>query len=174
MHWFIRSLFFSLSLCFSITICQAQVRDSENWAVNSAWVKELTKEEQRIILILLRGEFNEHIRQKVMPKADGDKETFFWMLKQQAHASFMLSQLATQNKDLQTFFVQYADNLKAIINSRSLANYLSDGKRATTELTSLVSDINPRIANQVAIRYQSKLKDSGTALIAFSALRTGG
>ena len=144
--------------------------DTENWSVNSAWVKELTAREQAAILFMLRGEVNKHVTEKIAPGAQNDPKTFYWMLKFQATSSFMLSELATKNPDMRQFFVEYADRLKHVVNTGDLRNYMADGNWANDHMRRFFDALGEAHVQRVVMQHPTKLRSTGTALIAFAAI----
>lgn len=148
--------------------------DQENWAVNSAWVKELTQREQAAVLYMLRGTINQHINERVLPSAMKSPQDWVWMLKLQATASFMQSELSTKNPDMRKFFLEYADRLKYTINTGDTKNYLADGEWANTVMRGYLSELGRGQLEAVTRQYAKRLKDTGTALIAFSIQRNSG
>jgi hypothetical protein len=155
----------------ALTACAGSHADTENWAVNSAWVKELSSRDQAAVLFMLRGEVNRHVTDKIAPGAQNDPKIFYWMLKFQATASFMLSELATHNPDMRQFFVEYADRLQHVVNTGDLRNYMADGSWANDHMRRFFDALGEPYVREVGTRHPTKLKSTGTALIAFAALR---
>lgn len=143
----------------------------ENWLVNSAWVKALTQSEQMAILFMLRGEVNSHVRQKLLARARNNQTAFLFMLKLQATASLMLSDLATKNEGMRRFFIEYADRLRYLVNTGDLRNYVSDGDWANARMRLFFESLGEAQIAAVSTQYQRRLSDTGTALIAFASLR---
>jgi hypothetical protein len=155
----------------ALMACTGSHADTENWAVNSAWVKELPPRDQAAVLFMLRGEVNKHVTDKIAPGAQNDPKTFYWMLKIQATSSFMLSELAMNNPDMRQYFVEYADRLKYVVNTGDLRNYMADGNWANDHMRRFFDVLGEPYVREVARKHPTKLKSTGTALIAFAAIR---
>jgi hypothetical protein len=140
------------------------VADTEDWAVNSAWVKELASREQSAVLFMLRGGVNKHVTEKIAPGAQNDPLTFYWMLKFQATSSFMLSELATKNPDMRKFFVEYAGRLKYVVNTGDLRNYMADGNWANDHMQRFLSALGGSYIQEVVALHRTRLRSTGQHL----------
>jgi hypothetical protein len=151
--------------------CGTAFADRESWSVNSAWVKELSAPEQAAALFALRGALNQHVIRYVAPNAMNSPRDFVWMLKLQAAASLMLSELATRNGELRRFFAEYADRLTHVIRTGDLSNYQADGNWANGQMKRFLSKIGEATLSSVSDEYSRQLKATATALIAFASIR---
>lgn len=147
--------------------------DRENWPVNSAWVKELQPKEQAAILFMLRGGFNKHVSEKIVPGAQTSAENLMFMLRMQASASYMLGEVATRNDDMRGFFVEYGERMKRTINAKDFGSYMADGEWANATMRRFADSIGMSYMARVAKQYERRLADTETALIAFAAIMAG-
>jgi hypothetical protein len=75
------------------------------------------------------------------------------------------------NPDMRQYFVEYADRLKYVVNTGDLRNYMADGNWANDHMRRFFDVLGEPYVREVARKHPTKLKSTGTALIAFAAIR---
>jgi len=143
-------------------------QDRETWSVHSAWVKELKPEEQRAVLLILEGDFNEHFTTKIAPANQNSVEGARWAVRMFGWSRFLLSELATKNDDMRKFFKEDADRVRALSLRWNSQQWTQDGKNAQRQMTEWAKSINTRVGDQVMKDHAKKLKSTSTYLIVSS------
>ncbi|MDP9880284.1 hypothetical protein J2W25_004612 [Variovorax boronicumulans] len=146
----------------------ALAQDRETWPVLSAWVKELKPEEQRAVLLLLYGEFNDHYIAKIAPANQNSVDGARWAIRMLGWSQFLLSELATKNEDMRIFFREDADRTRVLSFNWSSEKWLEDGRRSKVKLTEFARGVSSRVGDQVMRDHAVKLKRTATALIVAS------
>lgn len=148
-----------------------QPENSENWAVNSAWVKELPALDQQIVLVSLGLGVSTHVDTRLIP-AIKSKSDMQWVLKVAGTSNVMLAGLATRSAELRAIFDERAQVYLEVINGRMGAD---DFERRmaliNVKIQNTTADITPQQITQVRSQYRSRLQDTETGLIAFAKLR---
>lgn len=91
--------------------------DTANWAVTSAWIKELPKDDQVIVLVLLVLAIDNHVSQVLIPHIENPKGAL-WVMKTSGNGSNMLMGLATKSNEMRQLLKEKADAHLELINKR--------------------------------------------------------
>lgn len=145
--------------------------DSENWPVNSAWVKELPSLDQQIVLVSLGLGMSTHVDTKLIP-AIKSKSDMQWVLKVAGTSNVMLAGLATRSEELRAIFDERSKVYLEVINGRMGADEFERRMAViNVKIEKATAKITPQQIAQVRSQYRSRLHDTETALIAFAKLR---
>lgn len=142
--------------------------DRETWSVLSAWVKELKPEEQRVALLLLAGNFNQHYTTKIVPANQSSVENARWAIRMFGWSRFLLSELATKNEDMRRFFKDDADRARALSLNWSSQKWVEDGKNAQRQMNGWANAINHQVGEKFMKDHAEKLQRTSTGLIVSS------
>ncbi|HIE5096395.1 hypothetical protein N5D45_06785 [Stenotrophomonas sp. GD03819] len=144
--------------------------DSENWPVNSAWVKELPALDQQIVLVSLGLGMSTHVDTKLIP-AIKSKSDMQWVWKVAGTSNVMLAGLATRSEALRAIFDERSKVYLEVINGRIGADEF-ERKMAliNIKIEKATASITPQQIAQVRSQYRSRLRSTETALIAFAKL----
>ncbi|WP_447592553.1 hypothetical protein [Stenotrophomonas rhizophila] len=143
----------------------------ENWAVNSAWVKELPALQQQIVLISLGLGVSTHIDSELIP-AIKSKNDMQWILKVAATSNVMLARLATRSEGFRSIFDERSKIYLQAINGRIDANeFEREMANINLKIERATEQITPQQVAQVRSQYRARLQDTEMALIAFAKLR---
>lgn len=161
-----------MMLAFTQTAMASDVppEDSENWPVNSAWVKELPSLDQKIVLVSLGLGVSTHVDTKLIP-AVKSKSDMQWVLKVSGTSNVMLAGLATRNEELRAILDERSKVYLEVINGRMGADEF-ERKMAVVnaKIENNTANIPPQQIAQVRSQYRSRLRDTEIALIAFAKL----
>lgn len=145
--------------------------NSENWAVNSAWVKELPTLQQQIVLISLGLRVSTHIDSALIP-AIKSKNDMQWVLKVAGTSNVMLARLATHSEGLRSIFDERSKiYLEAITGRIDADEFEREMANINLKIEKTTQQITPQQIAQVRSQYRARLQDTETALIAFAKLR---
>ncbi|WP_242876455.1 hypothetical protein [Stenotrophomonas maltophilia] len=174
MSTFQRNFVFLVFLMFALTqgamASDAPPEDSENWPVNSAWVKELPSLDQQIVLVSLGLGMSTHVDTKLIP-AVKSKSDMQWVLKVAGTSNVMLAGLATHSEELRAIFDERSKVYLEVINGRMGADeFERKMAQINLKIEKATADITPQQIAQVRSQYRSRLHNTETALIAFAKL----
>ncbi len=174
MSTFQRNFVFLVFLMFALTqgamASDAPPEDSENWPVNSAWVKELPSLDQQIVLVSLGLGMSTHVETKMIP-AVKSKSDMQWVLKVAGTSNVMLAGLATRSEELRAIFDERSKVYLEVINGRMGADeFERKMAQINLKIEKATADITPQQIAQVRSQYRSRLHNTETALIAFAKL----
>lgn len=148
----------------------APPEDSENWPVNSAWVKELPALDQQIVLVSLGLGMSTHVETKLIP-AVKSKSDMQWVLKVAGTSNVMLAGLATRSEELRAIFDERSKVYLEVINGRMGADeFERKMAQINLKIEKATADITPQQIAQARSQYRSRLHGTETALIAFAKL----
>ncbi|MBB1135730.1 hypothetical protein I5U11_22610 [Stenotrophomonas maltophilia] len=175
MSTFQRNFVFLVFLMFALTqgaiASDVPPEDSENWAVNSAWVKELPALDQQIVLVSLGLGMSTHVDTRLIP-AVKSKSDMQWVLKVAGTSNVMLAGLATRSEEMRAIFDERSKVYLEVINGRMGADeFERKMAQISLKIEKATADITPQQIAQVRSQYRSRLYDTETALIAFAKLR---
>lgn len=162
-----------LALCGLQNACadEYEPENTENWAVNSAWVKELPILEQEVVLVSLGLAVSTHVDTKLIPAVKSRRD-MQWVLKVAGTSNAMLVPLATNSPQIRAFYESRSKVYLDAINGKIDAD---EFERVMAEITRKMEQYTARISkeqiDQVRRKYRARLLDTETALIAFSKLR---
>lgn len=174
MSTFQRNFVFLVFLMFALTqgamASDAPPEDSENWPVNSAWVKELPSLDQQIVLVSLGLGMSSHVETQMIP-AVKSKSDMQWVLKVAGTSNVMLAGLATRSEELRAIFDERSKVYLEVINGRMGADeFERKMAQVNLKIEKATADITPQQIAQVRSQYRSRLHNTETALIAFAKL----
>ncbi|KAB7628900.1 hypothetical protein [Stenotrophomonas rhizophila] len=145
--------------------------NSENWAVTSAWVKELPTLEQQIVLVSLGLGMSAHVDTKLIP-AVKSKSDMQWVLKVAGTSNVMLSGLATRAVEVRAFFDDRSKVYLDVMNGRIDADvFEQEMAKINVRIEQATAHITPQEIAQVRSKYRVRLQDTETTLIAYAKLR---
>ncbi len=148
----------------------APPEDSENWPVNSAWVKELPALDQQIVLVSLGLGMSIHVDTKLIP-AVKSKRDMQWVLKVAGTSNVMLAGLATRSEALRAIFDERSKVYLEVINGRmGVDEFERKMALINIRIEKTTANITPQQIAQVRSQYRSRLRGTETALIAFAKL----
>lgn len=146
--------------------------NTENWAVNSAWIKELPRDEQTIVLVTLALELSTHADQTLLP-AVKDPAGMRWVLKVSGNGNHMLMDIATRSDTLRAIFRDKADAYLNVINGRMSADAFSQTMDAiNTRIDVATTNITAQDIARVRAAYRTRIAETETTLIAYAKLRS--
>ncbi len=146
--------------------------DTANWAITSAWIKELPKDDQIIVLILLSLAIDNHVSQVLIPHIESP-EGALWVMKTSGNGSNMLMGLATKSNELRQMLKEKADAHLELINKRISPNEFdrinNDANKRIMEFSEYVK---PEDIARVRTAYRGRLYETETTLIAYAKMRS--
>lgn len=145
--------------------------NSEGWTVKSAWVTVLPRNEQTVVLLLLRSALNTNLITHVMPNARNNPADMEWMIKTQFVANYELSRLATNSPNVRTPMSKCAHDLGLVIDGKMpLADYQASSAQTTQALARVLSEIDLAEAENTGRKYKRRIEETATHLIGFAKL----
>jgi len=163
-------VFLMLALMQTALASDVPPEDSENWPVNSAWVKELPSLDQQIVLVSLGLGMSTHVDTKLIPTIKS-KSDMQWVLKVAGTSNVMLAGLATRSEELRAIFDQRSKVYLEVINGRMGADeFEREMALINIKIEKTTANIAPQQIAQVRRQYRSRLRSTETALIAFAKL----
>lgn len=146
--------------------------DTANWVVSSAWVKELPKDDQVIVLVLLSLAMHNHVNQVLIPHANSSKDAL-WVMKTSGNGSHMLMGLATKSDEMRQLLAEKADAQLDLINKRVSPE---DFDRINDDVNKRIMEfsdyVKPDDIARVRAAHRARLNETETSLIAYAKTRS--
>jgi hypothetical protein len=145
--------------------------NSEGWAVKSAWVTVLDREEQTVVILLLRSQLNDDLIGRVAPNAKKSPRDLEWMIKTQFVANDMLARLATKSPAIRAPLEKCRNELALVIEGKmTLANYQATSAKTTQAFAGVFASIDLEKGANTQRKYKRRIDETATHLIGLAKL----
>lgn len=163
------ALAFTLIIFSAPSISQSAQENSENWQVTSAWIKEITPEQQAHAILSALSALDKKTAEAIQHKQDW--EQILWVAKIIACGTSMLAKVATKNPDIENYLQQTSDLHLDFIRGKKTGDQLSNGdERLRREGTSIFNKINHNSYKETTITFKKRLFDTDRSLVVYAMM----
>lgn len=151
------------------TFSQSVKENSENWQVTSAWVKEVTPEQQAHAVFSAFSALNKKIAEIIQHNQDG--EQLLWVAKITACGTSMLAKVSTKNPDIENNLQQVSDLYVAFIRGEKPNNkFVERDEQLRREGISIFNKINPNLYKETAITFKRRFFETDRSLVVYAMM----
>jgi len=159
---------FVATLSFSIH-SQSAKENSETWQVTSAWVKEVSPDQQAHAVFVALGALNKKTAELVAHRQDG--EQVHWVRKIIACGSSMLSKVSTKNPELETYLRRMSDLHVAFIRGEIRGSQFDEHEaKLQNDGIALLKNVNLGSFSDTATQYKNRLADTEMSLVVYAMI----
>lgn len=157
-----------LHVCTS-TFSQSVKENSENWQVTSAWVKEVTPEQQAHAIFSAFAALNKKTAEVIQYKQDG--EQVLWVAKIIACGTSMLAKVSTKNPDIENHLRQVSDLHVSFIRGDKMGDQFGDrDEQLHREGMTIFNKIKPNSYKETTITFKKRLLDTDRSLVVYAMM----
>lgn len=160
------ALLFVTVLSYPVHSQPAQA-NSETWQVTSAWVKEVSPDQQAHAVFVSLGALNKKAAELVAYRQDGEQVQ--WARKIIACGSSMLSKVSTKNPELETYLRKMSDLHVSLIRGEIGDTQFDEQEvRLRNDGIALLKKVNLGSFSDTATQYKKRLADTELSLVVYA------
>lgn len=132
----------------------------EKWSKSSTWLSNLPAKEQAVIVLSVKGEVNEIIREETNGALTGYTQMYY---------NLMLSSVTTKNPTLAKMLSESADNASMVLSgSINRTEFIDMSKSLSYRMRSFFYSMNLTEAKRIADTHQEQSLQASASLLCFS------
>ncbi|WP_442775897.1 hypothetical protein [Sphaerotilus montanus] len=163
------ALAFTAIIVATPTFSQSIKEDSENWQVTSAWVKEITPEQQAHAIFSAFAALNKKTAELIQHNQGW--EQLLWATKITACGTSMLAKVSTKNPDIENNLQQVSDLYVAFIRGeKPSGKFVERDEQLRREGISIFNKINQNQYKETAITFKRRLFETDRSLVVYAMM----